>query len=562
MTNCCNKTSDEAENFCAGLKRKGLRSSSFCYKKECLFRGNEDKYGRRKPAHILLSVTCPTFEVNLKEWIKIRGCHDDWNNSVEERYEYILRVHEDLVRAKAVFHNQCRNNFRTPRLNIPKLFQSVHAESKKGRYVKSKQDQAFRQVCTYLENEQGRLLTVQDLSNNMNEILEGEEETAYSNRWIQSKLVQHYGHKIILTEYSGQSTLKENIEDIISQLRSDMKDSDEIEMDSKTVIEASARIIKADIMNVKQDDKYFPSCEDMTEENVLRFIPSSLNLLLTNIFASDYTVKKAFIAQAIMQACRPRTLTCPLLLGLGVQLHSDFQSRLIVDEIHAAGFSQSYHTVEKFERAAAVTNGVLLPDLEKDASIQYAGDNVDVNLCTIDGKGTFHAMGMIATVTPPVSVITKVLRRNVSNDEIRHVGHVSISHLLDGEVDINPSIILMPLKPATPISQITTDIDLLWKISLSSDTIRPGWFGTMQMIEKGSYPGKSSVVHLPIIDMDPGNLSCIHSTLTFIQNHARKYNRTPIVTFDQPLYWKALAVLEKGDLDKMFIRLGGFHTLI
>ena len=32
--------------------------------------------------------------------------------------------------------------------------------------------------------------------------------------------------------------------------------------------------------------------------------------------------------------------------------------------------------------------------------VQFAADNADNNNCTIDGKDTFHAMGMIAAVTP------------------------------------------------------------------------------------------------------------------------------------------------------------------
>jgi hypothetical protein len=32
--------------------------------------------------------------------------------------------------------------------------------------------------------------------------------------------------------------------------------------------------------------------------------------------------------------------------------------------------------------------------------VQYVADNADHNLCTLDGKGTFHGMGIIAAITP------------------------------------------------------------------------------------------------------------------------------------------------------------------
>ena len=63
------------------------------------------------------------------------------------------------------------------------------------------------------------------------------------------------------------------------------------------------------------------------------------------------------------------------------------------------------------------------------------------------------------------------------------------------------------------------------------------------MMCKGNHPGKSSVAFLPMIDMDSGDLTCIYSTLAFVAEQANRYNVTPIVTFDQPLWWKALTIV-------------------
>jgi len=69
---------------------------------------------------------------------------------------------------------------------------------------------------------------------------------------------------------------------------------------------------------------------------------------------------------------------------------------------------------------------------------------------------------------------------------------------------------------------------------------------------------------LPIIDMNPSDSTCIYSTLMFISEHAQRYGVTPIVTFDQPLWWKALMIIEsepeESDLRGIVLRLGGFHT--
>ena len=86
----------------------------------------------------------------------------------------------------------------------------------------------------------------------------------------------------------------------------------------------------------------------------------------------------------------------------------------------------------------------------------------------------------------------------------------------------------------------------------------------MQFVHQGDHPGKASVMFLPIIDMNPSDSTCIYSTLMFVSEHAQRHGATPILTFDQPLWWKALMIIEsepeKSDLRGIVLRLGGFHT--
>ena len=39
-----------------------------------------------------------------------------------------------------------------------------------------------------------------------------------------------------------------------------------------------------------------------------------------------------------------------------------------------------------------------LNDDNRNSFLQFAGDNVDHSLATLDGKGTFHGMGIILTI--------------------------------------------------------------------------------------------------------------------------------------------------------------------
>ena len=86
--------------------------------------------------------------------------------------------------------------------------------------------------------------------------------------------------------------------------------------------------------------------------------------------------------------------------------------------------------------------------------------------------------------------------------------------------------------------------DLLWHAIYfnprKNSHTRPGWNGYMSKVTAGDFPGKSVVNMLPITDVNPGDMSGIFSTLTFIVNQAKELDiTTTVLTFDQPLWLKA-----------------------
>ncbi len=104
---------------------------------------------------------------------------------------------------------------------------------------------------------------------------------------------------------------------------------------------------------------------------------------------------------------------------------------------------------------------------------------------------------------------------------------------------------------------------MIHNASLLFKSPSPPWPGMMQAVLCGVYPEKSSTVFLPMIDMDPSNMSCIYSTLKFICSQASKLQVTPVLTFDQPLWFKALIIVENepenSDIKQVGLRLGGLH---
>ena len=86
----------------------------------------------------------------------------------------------------------------------------------------------------------------------------------------------------------------------------------------------------------------------------------------------------------------------------------------------------------------------------------------------------------------------------------------------------------------------------------------------MQLVQQVVHPRKSTVMFLPMIDMNPSDASRIYSTLVFVSEHAHRYNIQPVITFDQPLWWKAFMITVSEpltcDLRNIVLCLGGFHT--
>ena len=74
--------------------------------------------------------------------------------------------------------------------------------------------------------------------------------------------------------------------------------------------------------------------------------------------------------------------------------------------------------------------------------------------------------------------------------------------------------------------------------------------------------GKSTIIFLPIIDLSPTDPTCIYTTLKFVIDQAKSLNiKTPVLTFDQPLWLKATEIKNCKSMDIVLI-LGGFHLMM
>lgn len=88
----------------------------------------------------------------------------------------------------------------------------------------------------------------------------------------------------------------------------------------------------------------------------------------------------------------------------------------------------------------------------------------------------------------------------------------------------------------------------------------------MQAAMIKNHPGQSEIVFLPMIDLSASDESCIFSTLDFVASQGSRYNFIPVITFDQPFWWKSMLIVKNAPLDtplsKLVLKLGGFHLLM
>ncbi|KAF4531292.1 hypothetical protein B566_EDAN016861 [Ephemera danica] len=96
----------------------------------------------------------------------------------------------------------------------------------------------------------------------------------------------------------------------------------------------------------------------------------------------------------------------------------------------------------------------------------------------------------------------------------------------------------------------------------------PSWSGFMQIISRSDRSkDTTAITFLSFINLTPSNPSCIYTALKFAAKECVRHGQnTAIVTFDQPLFYKAMDIVSamqtECELKNVIIRLGGFHFLM
>jgi hypothetical protein len=184
----------------------------------------------------------------------------------------------------------------------------------------------------------------------------------------------------------------------------------------------------------------------------------------------------------------------------------------------------------------------------------FVADNVDHNIRTLDGLNTFHGMGIISTTTSidgTFGHVHHLIRRLPKPIKASQAIKDKSVPVITFTMDTNPgvsSLVLTEIEllrqrvDVTAIDNLNT-LFLVAGISGIKNEPWPGWSGYMQTISLGEHSGISDIEMLSVVDLNPSDPDCIYSTLLYVVSQANRLGlSTPDITFDQPLYIKAVDI--------------------
>ena len=159
------------------------------------------------------------------------------------------------------------------------------------------------------------------------------------------------------------------------------------------------------------------------------------------------------------------------MFGLGVELDHVFGSKWLISELSWLGFCVSYDEVDRYKQSVIQSESLenLLTEYPQGTFTQWVADNVDHNVATLSGEGTFHGMRIIAVSTSKDKmhfVITShiISRQRLKVSEFLNDKGISITHYVSPPEKDLASMIYKPIlqlqTPYTLPSELCSD--LLW----------------------------------------------------------------------------------------------------
>ena len=500
------------------------------------------------------------FDTSIRR--QVRGRHDDWSYEVRGRVETVTCLRSE----EAVYHRKCLRHFSLQREKPNNKNEDTPvAKRKRGMKIENEErNEAFLKLIEFVEESDEEHLSFKECQQKMAEFT----NEPYTTKWLKTRFLQHYGDSVVIANSFGnddvmyfRDSANSLLYDFYKQERSE-KDEDE----KQRVIKLAADLIKSEVKEIVSSKESYFKLSDLNATKMLSFVPDGLQLFLNRLLprrSAPNGVNIGALGQALIKLARPNTLESPLLIALASEMHHKCGSEFLVSLLHAFGFCSSIEKVREFEVSLCFheSSSRETPVDEVAGIPLHAADNADIIQATIDGKNTIHIMGVVRAAVKSGSFMDKpiLVKKNPKKEDILKFAIPVLYASKTDKTDV--SYVLSPLKSFQfaehPNLAINWDLVRL-AASLKKDVSE--WSGFMRVITKNiDVETNHQVDFLPFIDMDPNNPSTVYTTLKFVINDCQKYDVDPVVTFDQPLWTKAMMMQKSHNLD-ITILLGNFHT--
>ncbi|CAG9814961.1 unnamed protein product [Phaedon cochleariae] len=530
-----------------------------------------DEY-RKRQAKLPIDRRNGTVKVTLREvantilaYAQKRG--DEWGQKIEDRVSQLNNLNTDLVAVNAEYHQKCLQTF----------YQLPSRVQKRGHCPATYVDEAMEIIFKFLEDNS------EECQFSVGQLLDLVPEDCRPHpKTLKRRLEGKYGDDIIISDSpnreciicfknTGHKILSDNW--YVNEKKGDPKE------ERLRVVKTAGKIILEDIRSKMFSTVAYPPIDNFLGDSH-SVVPETLLLLLHTIILTNkrssmnsWKIKCLALAHAILIAVRPRSFLSSIMIAVATYVYKKFGSRHLLNLLATLGFSAPYTEATRLEGSYVLQAERTEIDESVNPFSQFIFDNADFNVNTLDGHGTFHAMGGIMAVTPRKAV-------TYERDVARLKAHVSASDLVNkaGSVRVESyhrptngglktvkvkDINISSLQDVVPSA---SDVAWLYGKNSSFSSSVPGWNGFMELGTHSEKYECSKIVCLPFINAPPSEYATVYTSILVAIGECKALNqKTCVVTYDQPLYWKARDVVANNsfpELNSVVVRLGGFHLLM
>ena len=165
---------------------------------------------------------------------------------------------------------------------------------------------------------------------------------------------------------------------------------------NQRIINTAAKLILSDIRSINLESDSYPLENEIVDINICKnLLPESLKKFLEVL--TKNRLKRVTIVQVLINAARPKSAVLLIPFGLGVEMDNMFDWRWLIDVLSKLGFSVSYQEVRRYKQSVVENDDSLNSMVSARPEFgQWVADNINHNTATLEGKKTFHGMGIIA----------------------------------------------------------------------------------------------------------------------------------------------------------------------